>query len=96
MAIIDKNELEHLAELARIELDPSTEAKFLADFQKIIDHFAELSELKPRPESGLKAKRTVLREDGDTLPEHFNSPEKIIEQFPDKSDRLLKIPPIFE
>jgi aspartyl-tRNA(Asn)/glutamyl-tRNA(Gln) amidotransferase subunit C len=96
MASIDKKELEHLADLARLELDPAAEEKFLTDFQSILDHFNELSELKPRPISGLKQRRVVLREDEATQPEHFTNQEKVIEAFPDKEGTLLKIPPIFE
>lgn len=96
MATIDKKELEHLAELARLELDPTAEEKFLKDFQKILNHFTELSELPTRPAGhhALRATRHVLREDTDTLPGHFSEPEKIIEQFPDKTGRLLKVPPV--
>ena len=96
MASINKSELEHLAELARIKLEPSEEEKFLKDFQKILDHFAELSALPLRPTTGLKAKRVPLREDSDILPDHFAGGQKIIDAFPESERGLLKIPPIFE
>ncbi len=42
---ITKHELEHLAKLARIELDPQEEEKMIADLGHILDHFKELQEL---------------------------------------------------
>ncbi len=90
-------ELEHLAELARIELTPENEEKFLQDFEKILNHFAELQEVQALPASALpRPKRVVLREDGDTLPEHFTSQQQLIDAFPEKDGDYLKVPPIFE
>ena len=42
---ITKQELEHLAELARIELDPKEEDKLLKDLGNILDYFKELQAL---------------------------------------------------
>jgi aspartyl-tRNA(Asn)/glutamyl-tRNA(Gln) amidotransferase subunit C len=96
MASIDKNELERLANLARLELNPNEEEKFIKDFSKILDHFNELSELPARPISNARPRRVVLREDADTQPNHFNNQEAVVAEFPEKEGRLLKIPPIFE
>jgi aspartyl-tRNA(Asn)/glutamyl-tRNA(Gln) amidotransferase subunit C len=96
MASIDKNELERLANLARLELNPNEEEKFIKDFSKILDHFNELSELPARPISSARPRRVVLREDADAQPNHFNNQEAVVAEFPEKEGRLLKIPPIFE
>lgn len=95
MATIDKNELEHLAELARLKLEPQEEKKFLHDFEKILKHFEELKEL-PKRAIAPKAKRVVLREDGEILPDHFTNQKGIKQQFPNSQNDYLKIPPIFE
>jgi len=102
MASIDKEQLEHLASLARLELDPASEEKMLADFGKILEHFVELQELPPRaeilrfPQNDPGSKKVQLRDDANDLPDHFNEPEKIIAQFPETEGRYNRIPPVFE
>ncbi len=99
MASMDKKELEHLASLARLELSPGEEDKLLKDFEGILNHFNELKELPARPASpptGGKPKRVVLREDGDTQPDHFANQQGIVDAFPEKEGSLLKVPPVFE
>jgi len=39
---IGKRELEHLAKLSRIELDPREEEKLIKDLGAILEHFNEL------------------------------------------------------
>ena len=95
MASIDIKELEHLAELARLELNPAEKEKFLKDFQKILEHFNELSELPAQPLQ-IKARKVILREDGVDQPDHFANQQGIVNEFPEKVDKLLKVPPIFE
>lgn len=94
-AKLSLDELRRLAELARLELSSEEEQKFLADFQKILAHFEELKELAPRP-AQIKARRVVLREDGQDLPDHFSNQEKIRRAFPEKEQGHLRVPPIFE
>ena len=43
-AQLSKHELEHLAKLARIELDPKEEEKLLKDLGSILDYFKELQD----------------------------------------------------
>jgi aspartyl-tRNA(Asn)/glutamyl-tRNA(Gln) amidotransferase subunit C len=107
---INKKTLEHLAKLARIELDAREEEKLLKDLQKILDYFGELQELETanvQPLTGGTELKNVLREDGKR-----ENPEAIppaagcygagtnrgagTEQFPEKHDGYLKIPPVFE
>ena len=44
---IGKHELEHLAKLARIELDPKEEEKLLKDLTALLDYFKELQTVVP-------------------------------------------------
>lgn len=45
MREINKRTLEHLAELARIELDKKNKEKLLKDLRKILEYFEELNEI---------------------------------------------------
>ena len=93
---IGKRELEHLAKLARIELDPKEEEKLLKDLGNILDHFKELQALDTsnvEPMAGGTDLKNVFREDDER--ENTNRGAGV-EAFPEKQDGYLKIPPVFE
>lgn len=92
---ITKHTLEHLAKLARLELNPKEEEKLLRDLEKILNHFKELQELDTTgvaPLTGGTELKNILREDDER--ENTNQGDGI-EQFPDSHDGFLKIPPVF-
>jgi len=95
-SLINKKTLEHLAKLARIELDAREEEKLLGDLQNILNYFKELQELDTTnvaPMAGGTELKNVFRED--TEREGTNRGAGA-EQFPEKHDGYLKIPPVFE
>jgi len=93
---ISKHTLEHLAKLARIELDPNEEEKLLADLTEILNYFKELEALDTAdvpPMAGGTDLKNSLREDGER--ESTNRGEGV-ESFPESENGFLKIPPVFE
>lgn len=97
---IDKKELEHLAALARLELDPKEEEKLLTDLGAILEHFKELQALdtsEVEPMTGGTDLKNVFREDGldNGGPESTNRGAGV-DAFPESEDGFLKIPPVFE
>ena len=93
---ITKRELEHLAKLARIELNPKEQEKLLKDLGSILDYFKELQELDTSnvpPMTGGTDLRNVFRDDA--LCENTNRGAGT-EAFPEKKDGYLKVPPVFE
>jgi len=97
---IGKRELEHLAKLARIELDPKEEEKLLKDLSAILDYFKELQTLDTTavaPMTGGTDLKNAFREDllENGGGENTNRGEGI-EAFPEKESGFLKIPPVFE
>ena len=65
---INKHELEHLAKLARIEIDPKEEEKLIADLGKILNYFTEFQALDTRtvePMTGGTDLKNVFRDDGE-------------------------------
>ena len=93
---LDKKTLEHLAKLARIELDPKEEEKLLKDLGNILDYFKELQELDTAnvpPMTGGTDLKNIFREDG----ERENTNRRAgVDAFPEKENGFLKIPPVFE
>lgn len=92
---INKHELEHLAKLARIELNPKEEEKLLVDLENILDHFKELQTLDTEgvePMAGGSDLKNIFRDD--TERENTNRGAGV-DAFPEKQDGYLKIPPVF-
>lgn len=98
MTEINKKSLEHLAELARLELNEKEEEQFLKDLKGILEHFSELQEVNTenvQPMTGGTVWKNVLREDSDKISD-FTNVDKIVEQFPEKEGGYLKVPPVFQ
>jgi aspartyl-tRNA(Asn)/glutamyl-tRNA(Gln) amidotransferase subunit C len=96
MSSIDKRALEHLAKLARIELDQKEEEKLLRDLGKILNHFKELRTVDTSniaPLTGGGELKNVFRDDesGENTNQRAG-----IEQFPETKEGFLKTPPVFE
>lgn len=92
--LLNKKTLEHLAELARIELDSKEEEKLLKDLGNILAYFEELRSLdtkgvRPLRDSGSK---NVFREDTERTNTNRGAG---VELFPAHEDGFLKIPPVF-
>ena len=93
---LSKKDLEHLAKLARIELDPREEEKLLADLGKILEHVNELQAVPTdnvSPMAGGTDLRNVFRADDER--ENTNRGAGT-DQFPEKKDGYLRVPPVFE
>ena len=95
MTLIDKKELKHLADLARIELKESEQEKLLQDLGGILNYVEELKELGTdniEPMAGGTDVKNAFRADeiGGRL-----QAEPVVEEFPEKKGRQLKIPPVF-
>ena len=95
-SVITKHELEHLAKLARLSLDPKEEEKLLHDLGNILEHFNELKSVDTAhvaPMPGGTDLKNVFRED--TERENTNRGAGV-EAFPEKEKGYLKVPPVFE
>lgn len=100
MFIVDKKSLEHLAELARIELKKEEEEKLLEDLGKILGYFEQLKEVNTEdvePMTGGTMEQNVLRSDKEDIRNEINSSaDELVKMFPEKEGRFLKVPPVFE
>jgi len=97
---INKKELEHLAELSRIQLDPKEEEKLLSDLGEILNYFEELQKLPTDdvpPMTGGTDLTNILREDD---AEHGGNESTNrgagVDAFPESKDGYNKVPPVFE
>jgi aspartyl/glutamyl-tRNA(Asn/Gln) amidotransferase C subunit len=93
---ITKDTLEYLANLSRIELDPSEEARLLRDLQNILGYVSELQEVDTssvNPMNGGTELTNIFREDSAST--HTNRGHGV-EQFPKSRDGFLEVPPVFK
>jgi|GEM_PF-181610 len=97
MTHISQKEIEHLADLARIELHEEEKKSLVSDLEGILSYFDELKEVDTDviiPKTGGSLTVNELRED--TNSDLRVEKDVAIKSFPDREGNLLKVPPVFE
>jgi len=93
---IDKKQLNHLADLARLNLNADEETKFLKDLGDILNYFTELQKVYTEnvpPMNGGTGLQNIFREDvGEPT---FTDTDKIRAEFPESDKGYLKVPHVF-
>ena len=90
--MISKEEVEHIAKLARLELTEAEVVKMQKDLSEILDYF---DLLKKAPSASVKSygelkKVNVLRRD-EAKPRDAELAEKLIAAAPGKKDNYIKV-----
>lgn len=96
--MLTKEQLQHLARLAKIEFEDKELEKFLADIEKILNYVNEIHKLNLenyKPMIGGPVQTLVLREDIKEVCD-LDTKKLIIEQFPEKEGNYLKVPKVIE
>ena len=93
---LSKEEVQHIASLARLELTAEEMDRYREQLSAILDHVASLQNLDTEsipPMSAVFSGDSCLRADESrpSLP-----PEQILGNTPHKADGQFKIPPVFE
>jgi len=89
-------EVEHIADLARLELTQGEKEKYRQQLSAILDYVAQLQELDTRdipPTSSVLPPHSVLRED---LPADSLTTEALMKNAPDQKKNQFRVPPVFE
>ena len=93
--MISKEEVEHIAKLARLELSGKETEKMQKDLSAILDYFILLKNV---PEIGkneaVKIVKNILRKD-EAVEKNNSVAEKLIQAAPDKKDDYIKVKAIF-
>lgn len=96
MSKITKDEVEHVAELGRIELEAEKKEKFTQELSDIISHVEDLESAPTeniKPISQISNLENVTRED---KIEAGLSISQVLQNAPDKKDNFIKVKQIFE
>jgi aspartyl-tRNA(Asn)/glutamyl-tRNA(Gln) amidotransferase subunit C len=89
-------EVEHIANLARLELTDEEKARFREQLSAILDYFAQLRELDTSgipPTSSVLPPRSALRDDE---PRPGLSLEELLRNAPDTEAGQFRVPPVLE
>lgn len=94
--MLDKKEINHLAELARLSLTDTENGALQKDLSGILDYVNQLAEAKIEslPETSIGLNQNQIRLDSEPIVDDISA-NFIIEHFPQKDGRSLKIPPVF-
>ena len=88
--MISKDEVKHIASLARLELTEKEMIKMQKDLSAILDYFNLLKNAPKIKVQSAEAKTNALRSD-EILPRNASLAEKIIAAAPDKKDDYIKV-----
>ena len=89
--MISKEEVEHIAKLARLELTDKEVEKMQKDLSEILDYF-DLLKKAPSPEkyvNAVEGLRSVRKDE--TIQKDDSVAEKLIAAAPDKKDDYIKV-----
>ncbi len=92
--MVSREELVHLADLARINLVPGSEERLARDLGNILEHFRELSSVQtdsvPPVSGGTEAVNVVRGDATDPVPGGSG-----VGLFPESDHGFLKVPSVF-
>lgn len=93
---LTKEEVEHIAELARLELTDEEKTRYREQLSEILDYAARLQTLDTRhipPTSTVLAKRSVLRPD---VAAQGLSTDEALSNAPRAEQQQFRVPPVME
>lgn len=93
---LSKKEVDHIAELARLQLSPQEKEVFRRQLSGILDHVARLQKLDTSaiaPTSSVLATHSAMREDKARPGLGIGA---VLENAPDHEDRQFRVPPVLE
>lgn len=93
---LSREEVEHIAELARLELTPEQVILYQKQLSAILDYFAQLQRLDTTgipPTSSVLPARSVLRPDE---PRPGLSRQEVLDNAPQATDNQFRVPPILD
>lgn len=89
-------EVEHIAELARLKLSDDEKKRYREQLSAILDYAGRLQQLNTAdipPTSSVLPERSVLRPDE---PRPGLTPEELLQNAPEAEDDQFRVPPVLE
>ena len=89
-------QVEHIANLARLDLTPEEKERYCRQLSAILAYFDQLQRVDTTdipPTSGVQPDRSVLRPD---QPRPSLDVDTLMDNAPDSEDDQFRVPPVFE
>ncbi|MDO8752222.1 MAG: Asp-tRNA(Asn)/Glu-tRNA(Gln) amidotransferase subunit GatC [Candidatus Wolfebacteria bacterium] len=99
MAILTEKDIDHLAELSRIEVSEVEKKTLLKDLEGILKYVKELQSVDTKgvePMTGGTARKNEFRADDDPHTRVPTPAEELQDVFPEREGRHLKVPHVFD
>ena len=97
--MISKEQVEHIAKLARIELIEEEKEKFTKELSSILDYVEKLNKVdtsKVKPLAQVTGLDSVTREDKEVQSPKSKVQNKLLKEAPRKKDNYIQVPKILE
>jgi len=97
--MISKEQVEHIAKLARIELTEEEKERFTKELSSILDYFEKLNQVdssKVLPLAQVTGLEMVMRDDYVEKNKNWEIKDKLLKEAPSKKDNYFKVPKILE
>jgi len=93
---ISTRQVEHLADLAHLDITEAETEKYAEEISAILDYFTQLQELDTaavEPLAQVFDLQNVTREDKSSKSGNRN---RVLAEAPELADKQIKVPPVFE
>jgi len=97
--MISKEQVEHIAKLARIELTEEEKERFTKELSSILDYFEKLNQVdssKVLPLAQVTGLEMVMRDDYVEKNKNWEIKDKLLKEAPSKKDNYFKVTKILE
>lgn len=94
--MIDKNLVQHVAHLAKLEFNEADLEKFTKQLAEIIqmeDELAQVDTTNVKPTTHISRQKTTFRADDNQV---TNSRNELLKNVPEQKDGLIKVPAILD
>lgn len=94
--MIDKNLVQHVAHLAKLEFNEADLEKFTKQLAEIIqmeDELAQVDTTNVKPTTHISRQKTTFRADDNQV---TNSHDELLKNVPEQKDGLIKVPAILD
>jgi aspartyl-tRNA(Asn)/glutamyl-tRNA(Gln) amidotransferase subunit C len=94
--MISKEQILHIAKLAKLELNSEEIAKLAKDLGSVLDYVEKLKEVEVEGVEPMSHSVDIANQVREDIFDNGSKQEQIISQFPEKSGRLNKVKAVFK
>lgn len=97
--LLTKEEVEHIAKLARLGLSEKEKQKYSKELSGILDYIKKLNEVNLKniePTAQITGLENIFRKDENPVQADVEKIKKMIEQAPERENNFIKTKPILE